>query len=323
MNYWKDKNVLVTGMSGFLGSSLMMDLDAKGAVVHGFDLREGMHSQHGRMYQASVGDYRSVERAIVETRPEIIFHLAAVTQVVDARIMPWQTYETNVMGTVNVLEAVRNTFPKTNVIVASSDKAYGRQVENPVNEKSKLNPIHPYDTSKACADLVANSYAGHYDLNVAVTRCGNIYGPGDTNWQRLIPGTIKAFLSQEILEVRSDGTYRREYNYVQDVINAYLLVAEDLAEGGWTGNVFNISDPEAIISVGEVIEIIAKVLDEEARVEILDTAGDEEKELSLDSSLIRDKLGWEPNMPFETGIAHTATWVKSITGEGFLGRGRD
>jgi len=311
-SYWKDKKILITGVTGFLGSELTQVLSSYGSVVNGFDLRAGMIGKSGRMYEGNVSDYRSVERAVVETRPDFIFHLAAVTQVVDARIMPWQAFDTNVMGTVNVLEAVRNSFPETSVIVASSDKAYGRPKELPVNEESKLNPVHPYDTSKACADLVAASYAGHYDLDVAVTRCGNIYGPGDTNWQRIIPGTIRAFLAGQVLEVRSDGTYKREYNYIADVIDAYLTIAKDLREGEWTGNVFNVSDPESVFTVSEVIEIISKTVNKESRIEVLGTATDEEKELTLDSSLIRKQLGWEPKMPFGAGIAHTVTWVRGF-----------
>jgi len=259
-----------------------------------------------------IRDYETCERAIAETMPEYIFHLAAVTQVVDARRMPLQTFQANIIGTANLLEAARRIAPKQiKIVSASSDKAYGEPVEMPLNEASPLNPVHPYDVSKASADFIATCYAHYYEESVCVTRCGNIYGPYDINWQRIIPGAIRAALSGEQFDIRSDGKQVREYNYIDDIIDAYLLAGHALRYRKYNGISWTISDENARFSVLELIDIIKGCLNIPLEYRVLDQAKDETKELILDSSMIRLDLRWEPAVDIYEGIGRTADWMRS------------
>lgn len=308
----KNRRVLITGSSGFLGQRLAWTLGKMGATVFGFDYRADEFNLDD-FQLGDVRDYGTVERAVAEFKPSIIFHLAAITQVVDAKLVPLLTYATNIIGTANVLEVARTVGADFGIstIVASSDKAYGRLPSLAIaDEKTRLDPYHPYDVSKASADFIARSYADVYGQKVAITRSGNIYGPGDTNWQRIIPDTIRSLLEGRPLIIRTDGTQRREYNYIDDVISAYILAAAHLDSGGETGIAWTISDPNALYSTIEIAELVATIMGRKLDMEITGGNQSEEQVISLDSSLIRERLDWKPQYLVSRGITETVEWIK-------------
>jgi CDP-glucose 4,6-dehydratase len=255
-----------------------------------------------------------IEELIATWRPDYIFHLAAISQVVDAEHAPLQTYEINVMGTANILEAVRKSGLLTRVVVASSDKAYGKlPLSVRAHEGTMLDPYHPYDVSKAAADYIARSYASIYKMPIAITRCGNIYGPGDSNWQRIIPGAIRAALEDEVLDIRSNGKLVRVYNYIDDILEAYLIVAQDLLlyPDRW-GISWAIAAPEDYYSVLEVVEKVSEVMGKDVAVNILGGAANEEFALRLDPKKITGEYRWFPQTTLEEGIAETVEWMREF-----------
>ncbi len=322
-NYWKGKRVMITGHAGFLGSRLGYVLKQMGALCYGVDYREriflpydvNFHKRRDNfeaVFMGDVRDYSELERLIAEWRPDYIFHLAAISQVVDALHAPLQTYEINVMGTANVLEIVRKSGLCIRVVVASSDKAYGRLPGSvTAHEGTVLDPYHPYDVSKAAADFVARSYADIYNMPVTITRCGNIYGPFDTNWQRIIPGAIRAALEDKPLDIRSDGTPIRVYNYVDDIIEAYLMVAVDLMlnPDRW-GTSWTIAASDDYYSVLDIAAKISDVMGKDIAVNILSEAAHEEFALRLDPHKITKEFRWSPQTKIEDGIAETVEWMK-------------
>ncbi len=315
--FWLGKKVMITGHSGFLGMCMAEILYDIGAAVFGLDHRAarpqiGRKAELESTFMGDVRDYDTVERLIAEWRPDFIFHLAAISQVVDAFHAPLQTYSTNIMGTVNILEVVRKSGLAVVTVVASSDKAFGRMGPAVVaHEKTPLNPYHPYDVSKAAADFAARSYADIYDLRVGITRCGNIYGRYDTNWQRIIPGAARAALTDETLVIRSNGGPKRVYNYVDDIIEAYLLVAEDLAEQDKnSGTSWAIAAANDYYSVTEVVKLVEGALGVTIPLEVLGGASEEEPHLQLDAGKIIVDLGWRPQASMEEGIKATAEWMK-------------
>ncbi len=322
-NFWKGKRVMITGHAGFLGSQLARVLKGLGALNYGVDIRERIFVPYDANFQerranfeavfmGDVTDYLEVERLIAEWRPNFIFHLAAISQVVDAAYAPMHTYNTNIMGTANILEAVRKSKQDhIRIVIASSDKAYGRMDYRDIaDESTPLNPFHPYDVSKAAADFVARSYADIYGLKVGITRCGNIYGPGDTNWQRLIPGAIRAVLTDEELVIRSDGGPKRVYNYVDDIIRAYLLIAEDLANEGNSGMSWTIAATNDYYGVWEIVEMVGEALGTKVPSFTLGGASEEERHLQLDATKILAELDWLPRTSMKKGILATAEWMK-------------
>jgi CDP-glucose 4,6-dehydratase len=303
-------------------------LRAMGAYVYGVDLQSWWNPLKAfdspgmvfnKIVMGDVRDYNTCERVIVEVKPKVIFHLAAVTQVVDFKQMPLQAYWTNILGTANVLEAARRAFPGEVVtVVASSDKAYGSGPGTLMaNERTFLNPVHPYDVSKASADFIARSYGKFYGERTAITRCGNVYGPGDSNWQRIVPGTIRDYLLGKVPVIRSDGSLVREYNYVDDIIDAYLLVAESLmgTDPVKTGRAWTISDASGRMTVLDMVYRIREAITEiNPKVvlpspTILGTANDEGKEIRLSSSAISEMLGWFPRVSIRDGLLETVKWL--------------
>lgn len=320
---WMDKSVLVTGGSGFVGQAMVSRFINQGARVTNLDIAWPNPVIHGTNFTLDLWDltnYDLIERAIVESRPDAIFHLGAITQVVNAKTMPGQTYATNVMGTVNVLEAARKVGKRDiPVVVASSDKAYGFMPPGIVaTETTDLQPTHPYDTSKACADLISRSYGLFFGLNTATVRCGNIYGPGDRNWQRIVPGALRAGLLGTELVVRSDGTLAREYNFIGDIIDAYIDIAEGLISNRVVkGKVWLVSDPTNRLSVERVILACEDACGYPIRRVYTNQATDEGKSIDLDPRSIFE-LGWTPMTTFEAGLAQTAAWLAGELGMGIL-----
>jgi CDP-glucose 4,6-dehydratase len=258
----------------------------------------------------AVEDQPTVERLLGEYEAHTVFHLAAQTQVQVANNNPVGTFDTNIAGTWSVLEAARRSSGVGQVLVASSDKAYGSQPVLPYTEDMALLAAHPYDVSKACADLLARSYAETFDLPVAVTRCGNFFGPGDTNWQRLVPGTIRSLLDGKRPIIRSDGTLTRDYLYVIDGALAYLQLAEALAkQPEVAGQAWNFS-AERPVSVLELVEMLQIALGTKLEPDVQATAKGEIDHQYLSSAKARQVLGWRPGHTVEEALILTARWYQ-------------
>ncbi len=263
--------------------------------------------------RGDVTDQKLLARALCEYEVETVFHLAAQAIVGTARANPASTFEINVGGTWALLEAARSAPRVKQILVASSDKAYGAHENLPYNEDTPLVGRHPYDCSKSCADLIAQSYAWTYGLPVGITRCGNLYGGGDLNWNRLIPGTIRSALEGTAPIIRSDGQFTRDYLYVEDAALAYLSLAEGLAEGkAQPGAAFNFGHNQPVT----VLEVVRHILQAANRTDltpqVLGQASDEIRAQYLDSSRAYDILGWHPRWSFDEGLTRTLDWYREF-----------
>jgi CDP-glucose 4,6-dehydratase len=258
--------------------------------------------------RGDVRDQRLLERVLGEYEIVTVIHLAAQTIVPIANRNPVGTWETNVGGTWALLEACRRSPSVAQIVLASSDKAYGDAGETPYNEDTPLAGRHPYDASKACADLIAQSYAATYDLPVAITRCGNFFGPGDLNWNRIVPGTIRSIVRGERPVIRSDGQSVRDYFYIEDGAAAYLLLAEKLGlEPGLRGQAFNFSD-ETPVTVLELVRKILDLMDSDLEPDVRDEARHEIRYQCLAAGKARRTLGWSPLFTLDEGLGLTVPW---------------
>jgi len=321
-SFWLDRPVLVTGCTGFLGSWLTIALVEEGATVVGLVrdevpfslLRRSGYQDRIAIVRGDVTDYELIERALNEYEIDAIFHLAAQTIVTIANRAPLSTFESNIRGTWTVLEAARRSPTITRVVVASSDKAYGAHETLPYTEDAPLLGCHPYDVSKACADLIARAYAATYDLPVAVTRFANLYGGGDLNWNRLVPGTMRSLMRGERPIVRSDGTLLRDYLYVQDATRGYMKLSECLDKPEVRGEAFNFG-MDAPKSVLEMIQAIIAVIGRpDLEPVVLANAPNEIQAQYLDSSKARRLLEWTPRYSLEEGLRETLAWYREFLG---------
>jgi len=316
--FWTDRPVLVTGATGLLGSWLCADLQRRGARVVAVvrDLvPDSLFYANGaaaRAVQVS-GDIRDgalIERVLAEYEIDAVFHLAAQTIVEHAQRDPRNTLRANIEGTWEVLDACRRSERPTRIVVASSDKAYGDQPVLPYTEDQPLEGRHPYDVSKSCADLIAQSYAATYDLPVVITRCGNLYGGGDLNYSRLVPGTIRSALQGQRPVLRSDGTLIRDYLYVEDAAEAYIALAERAHEPGIAGEAWNYSNELQLTAA----EMSQRVLSACGRLDLeLDIRGDAVHEIPhqyLSAAKARERLGWTPAYGLDEGLVRTVAWYR-------------
>lgn len=262
-----------------------------------------------RVLRGELEDLGVLMRALNEYEVDTVFHLGAQTVVGAASRSPLSTFEANIRGTWNVLEACR-LAPKLveRVIVASSDKAYGIHDQLPYTEDARLQGRFPYDVSKSCADLISFSYHTTYGTPVSVTRCGNLFGAGDLNFNRLIPGTIRSLLKNERPIIRSDGTFIRDYFYVEDAVDAYLLLAEHMPKPGFTGEAFNFGT-ETPLSVIEVVDALLRLMNrKDLEPIVLNQASHEIPRQYLDCSKARRLMDWRPKRSFEDGLLATIEW---------------
>ncbi len=318
-NFWKNKKVLVTGYEGFLGSHLAGELVRSGARVSGLDIKTRRKEtiltkeflKRIKIIKGSVKDYRLLLRILKQDKIEYVFHLAATSIVGEALGAPLKAFSTNIEGTWNVLEACRNTKSIKGVIIASSDKAYGIHNKLPYREEASLSGCHPYDASKSCADLLAYTYYRTYNLPVCITRCGNIYGPGDFNFSRIFPDAVRSAINGKTLCIRSNGKFTRDYVYVSDIVDGYLSLAEKLNRLKLAGEAFNFSD-ESPITVIELVKKICKAVGAKENHKILDRARHEIPHQYLASSKARKILGWKPRVSFEQGLNMTIAWYKEF-----------
>ncbi len=317
-SFWRDRPVFVTGATGLLGGWLTKRLLDHGASVvalvrdwvpaSGF-LQQKMHEQV-TVVRGDLSSPELLERVLGEYEIEVVFHLAAQTIVGIANRNPLSTYESNVRGTWNVLEACRRSPLVKSVVLASSDKAYGEQPVLPYSENMPLLGQHPYDVSKSCADMIAQSYARCSNVPVTITRCGNFYGGGDLNWNRVVPGTIRAVLRGEAPVIRSDGKFIRDYFYVEDGAAAYMLLAEKmLQDPSLAGSAFNFSN-ETQISVVELVEKILAKMGSELKPVIQSQSLHEIRHQYLSAAYARQRLQWAPMFTLDEGLDRTISWYR-------------
>lgn len=311
--------VLLTGATGIVGSWAAKELLRRGSHVVAFVMDSDPQSEFirsGDINRATVvngrlEDFGAVERAINVYEVDSVLHLGAQTLVQAARRNPLNTFESNIRGTYNVLEACRihNDLVKR-VVVASSDKAYGESPNLPYTEETPLRGAYPYDVSKVCADLLSHSYHCTYGLPVAIARCGNIFGGGDLNWSRIIPGTILSLLKNERPEIRSDGTCLRDYFYVKDAVYGYLTLLGRLDEPEIQGHAFNFG-PGKPSSVIEIVDLIRKIMGRmDLTPRIMDSAQGEIQKQWLDAGLAEKTLGWKLKYSLENGLRETIDWYR-------------
>jgi CDP-glucose 4,6-dehydratase len=317
--FWTDRPTLVTGATGFAGSWLVQRLHELNADVvclirdwspQSHLVRTGLIDKVKRV-RGDVCDQALIERVLGEYEVDIVFHLAAQTIVGIANRNPVSTLETNIGGTWSVLEAARRSPAVKQVVVASSDKAYG-DAEGRYGEDTPLRGHHPYDVSKSCADLIAQAYAATYKLPVTITRCGNFYGGGDLNWNRIVPGTIRSVLRGQAPVIRSDGSPVRDYFYVEDGAAAYITLAEVMASNpDLLGQAFNFSN-EAEITVLEVTRLILRLMDSALEPDVRNDASNEIGYQALNAAKARETLGWRPMFNLEQAMGQTIDWYREF-----------
>lgn len=319
-NFWRDRPTFVTGGTGLLGSWLVKKLtELKADVVclirdwiPQCELVTSKDIEKVKVVRGDVRDSSLIERILGEYEIDTVFHLAAQTIVGIANRNPVSTLETNIHGTWTVLESCRRSSTVKQIIVASSDKAYGQQDILPYSEDTPLQGKHPYDVSKSCADLISQMYAHTFSIPVVITRCGNLYGGGDLNWNRIVPGTIRSILRGENPFIRSDGEYVRDYFYVEDAAVAYIMLAEKLADNSTiAGQAFNFSN-EQPVTVIELVEIIIRLMNSKLEPVILHESSNEIIKQYLNAKKAKEILGWEPLFSLEEGLKLTIKWYKKF-----------
>jgi len=318
--FWRDRPVLVTGATGLVGSWLSRRLIEAGADVVCLvrdwvprsELVRAGTLERLKVVRGDVRDREVLERAIGEYETDTVIHLAAQAIVGIANRNPIFTFETNIQGTWNLLEACRRSPGVKSIVIASSDKAYGDQEVLPYAEDAPLAGRHPYDVSKSCADMIAQTYAITYGLPVAITRCGNFYGGGDLNWNRIVPGTIRSVLRGEPPVIRSDGRYVRDYFYVEDGAAAYMLLAEKLyCRPELRGLAFNFSI-ELEVTVLELVSRILKAMGSTFEPLVLNQASNEIRLQYLSAARARQMLQWSPLFTLDQGIERTIAWYQEF-----------
>ena len=303
---------VVTGGAGFIGSTLVDALVERGDEVHVVDdLSSGRREQVAAAARLHVLDVREpLADALADARPEVVFHLAAQTQVGVGNEDPVGTFEHNILGTWTVLEACRQAPSVTSVVVASSDKAYGDRDGAAYLETDPLVARHPYAASKTCADVIAQTYAESYGLPVAISRCGNMYGGGDLEWERIVPGTVRSLLRSERPVIRSDGQFVRDYLYVEDAADGVALLAQAVAERReLRGEAFNFAAGTRL-SVLELVDRIRGLMGVDLEPEILDEAVNEIRDQRVDAGKARGKLGWTPRHTLDEGLRSSIDWYR-------------
>jgi len=319
-NFWLDRPVLVTGGTGLLGSWLVDRLAGIGAditclvrdwVPQSELVKNGLFSQV-KVVRGDIRDIQVLDRILSEYEIDTVFHLAAQTIVTIANRNPLFTLESNIAGTWNLLEACRRNTKVKQIVVASSDKAYGDQKDLPYDENTPLQGQHPYDVSKSCADLISHMYAKSFELPVCVTRCGNFYGGGDLNWNRIIPGTVRSVLRGQAPIIRSDGKFIRDYFYVEDGANAYMVLAQQMAgKPELKGEAFNFSN-ELQVSVLDLVEKILKLMKSDLQPLILNEASNEIRHQYLSAAKAQKKLNWKPLFTLDEGLHKTIEWYQEF-----------
>ena len=321
--FWRDRPTLVTGATGLVGGWLVKALVAAGADVvclvrdwiPDCELVRSGHLDKVKIVRGDVVDQNKLERALGEYEIDTVIHLAAQTIVGIANRNPVSTFEANIQGTWCLLEACRRSPKVKQLVIASSDKAYGDQDILPYDETTPLQGTHPYDVSKSCADLISYTYANSYDLPVTITRCGNFYGGGDLNWNRIVPGTVRSVLRGQAPVIRSDGSFIRDYFYVEDGAAAYMLLAEAMAKNPeLKGEAFNFSN-EIQVTVLELTHKILEIMGSDLKPDVRNEASNEIKHQYLSAAKARRMLDWEPLYTLDGALKQTIDWYTQFLTE--------
>jgi len=319
-DFWTDRPTLVTGATGLVGGWLVRRLLDAGADVVCLvrdwvpqsELVRASLLEQVKVVRGDVADQPLLERTLGEYEIDTVIHLAAQTIVTIANRNPAGTFQSNIGGTWALLEACRRSPAVKQIVLASSDKAYGDQEKLPYDEDTPLQGRHPYDVSKSCADLIAQAYATTYGSPVAITRCGNFYGGGDLNWNRIVPGTIRSVLRGQRPVIRSDGQYVRDYFYVEDGAAAYMLLAEKLAGNPeLRGQAFNFSN-EVQLTVTELVQRILALMKSDLQPEVRNEVSNEIRRQYLSAARARKLLGWKPLFNLDEGLQRTITWYREF-----------
>jgi CDP-glucose 4,6-dehydratase len=319
-NFWRDRPTLITGGTGLVGSWLVKSLVAAGAdvvclvrewVPQSELVRTGVF-ERVKVVRGDVCEQALLERALGEHEIDTVIHLAAQTIVGIANRNPVSTFEANIQGTWALLEACRRSPLVKQIVVASSDKAYGDQEQLPYDENTPLQGQHPYDVSKSCSDLISHAYAVTYNSPVVITRCGNFYGGGDLNWNRIVPGTVRSVLRGQSPVIRSDGNFVRDYFYVEDGAAVYMLLAEALAaRPELRGEAFNFSN-ELQVTVLELVQRILSLMDSGLEPDVRNEASHEIRRQYLGADKARRMLNWQPNFTLDQGLERTINWYQEF-----------
>jgi len=320
MSFWHSRNVFITGCTGFLGYWLTDAMVKQGANVVGLVRDRVPHSsffsngldKHVTLINGQLEDYDVIERTINEYHIDTVFHLGAQAIVGVANRNPMATFEANIKGTWVLLEACRRNSLVSRVVIASSDKAYGQHDTLPYNEDFALQGNHPYDVSKSCADLIASTYHNTYGTPVCITRCGNLFGPGDLNYDRIVPGTMRDVVNNRRPIIRSDGSPKRDYVFVKDIADAYRVLAEHMDNDSIHGTAFNIGTGEPL-SVLELTRLILKSAKrEDLQPDVQNTAQGEILHQYLSSDRAKEVLAWTPGASVQERLAETFEWYRSV-----------
>ena len=320
-SFWRGRSVLVTGAAGLLGGWVSRSLSTAGARVAGLDIDWA----HGapvledvaaiERLDGDVRDRTTMDQALRDAAVDTVVHLAAQAIVGPANESPIESFEHNIMGTWVTLEACRQAPQVRSVVVASSDKAYGDHGVIPYEESMALLGRHPYDASKTCTDVLAQTYGASYGLPVAITRCGNMYGGGDTEWSRIVPGTIRSVIREERPVIRSDGSFVRDYFFVEDAADGVLKLAQAVADGSVApGEAFNFGAGERL-SVLEIVDDVLRLMDSDLEPDVRDEAVNEIPEQRVSARKARDVLGWQPAHTLDEGLADTIEWYRAHISE--------
>lgn len=318
--FWLDRPTFVTGGTGLVGGWLVKRLIEAGADVVCLvrdwapqsELVRARLIEQVKVVRGDVCDQPLLERALGEYEIDTVIHLAAQTIVGIANRNPVSTFETNVQGTWTLLEACRRSPSVKQIVVASSDKAYGDQPQLPYDENTPLQGQHPYDVSKSCADLIAHTYAKTFGTPAVITRCGNFYGGGDLNWNRIVPGTIRSVFRGQRPVIRSDGSYVRDYFYVEDGAAAYMLLAEELAaRHELRGEAFNFSN-EVQVTVLELVQRILALMSSDLMPNVRNETTNEIRHQYLNAAKARERLGWHPSFTLDEGLQRTIEWYREF-----------
>ena len=315
-----NKNILVTGGLGILGSALVKKLNQKKSYnifildrsknIKKIKVLELGNLKKVKIIKGNFNDYKTVFKVIKNKNISTIFHLGAITQVIDAYKSPMETFNSNIIGTINILESIRNLKKKINLIFSSSDKAYGSLVGNSYLENHQLKGNFPYDVSKSASDLIVQSYVKTYNLKAGIIRSGNIYGPGDLNMDRLVPHVIISSILKKRSVLRSNGKLIRDYIYVDDVANAYFMLMKKMINSKERLRIYNVGSKENL-TVKNFVKLITIMINKKEIYPIIkNNSKIEIYKQKLNYIKIKRDLKWAPKSNFKKSLKNTIEWYK-------------